>query len=132
MRLTNTQRNEFWDRVLAIPDLSACQIKFLIYLYNQTFECNLNNVYIPKLVDLAEAWGYDPANLRKDILELSDNSIINKHRKAYSINLDYQIWYIDTKLYAKIHNYNNYSIYKQLKRGKGGTNASKRPNEDTV
>ena len=117
MRLTNTQRNEFWDHVMAIQDLSSCQLKLIIFIYNNTFECDKNDVYI-NLAAWGRAYGYDKSYLYRQVMGLIDYCVIEAKRKFYHLNIDYRIWVMDKEILKTVKTLHRNSIHKQLARKK--------------
>ena len=130
MRLTNTLRNQFWDHALSIQDLSVCQFKIIIYIYNSTYECNRDDVCIPNIADMARAYGYDKSYFHKELQALCDYDVIERNDIFYRLGTDPAIWVLDTTSLKTTRKYNNESIHKQLKRRRSMINASQTTNQD--
>lgn len=111
--LSNKQRNEYFANILSY-DFNACQLKFILYLYNTTINLQKLSIKIPNLAKLAESLGYHRANFRRDVNTLIENDVVTRTKSVYTLNFECKTWHTDPNRLKTVRNRMNIDISRQL------------------
>jgi len=117
MILSNDLKTKLLANILA-SDLNANQMKFLMFLYRVTIDCQCLEAKIPSLNQIANSISKDNRDFRRDVYSLLERDIIKRTGKFYGFNFEFDIWGTNCKSKKNTIEIINATVHEAIKNRK--------------